>query len=174
MTSLALTRLSRNVRELWQTKTADDPQVKPIYNVLFNLFAPGQRQQRQALKSQPRKDRKPHQPYRHKAASHLTTSIPTSTFKYECSLCAPQKHPLYKFKNFSFDKKMEHVKTQRLCHNCLALGHKAGECRSHYRCRTCQGKHNSAIHEMTLQATTLQQQQQPTPLHPSHHRLQMC
>ena len=45
------------------------------------------------------------------------------------------------------DLPLTHVKTNRLCYNCLSPGHKTNDCRSNGRCRTCQSKHNTLVHQ---------------------------
>ena len=40
----------------------------------------------------------------------------------------------------------EHVKTHKLCENCLKPGHSQTECNSRFSCQTCAGRHNTLLH----------------------------
>ena len=46
----------------------------------------------------------------------------------------------------SISQRGEHIRTYRLCYNCLAPGHWTGDCRSVARCRSCGGKHHTMVH----------------------------
>ena len=100
-------------------------------------------------KRQERKpERKPEHYQRHRVAMHVAT--PSAGFKYECLLCSPEKHPLYmcaKFNTFTVNQRQEHMKTNHLCHNSFAPGHKTMECRSPARCKVCEAKHHTMVHK---------------------------
>ncbi|XP_037816904.1 uncharacterized protein LOC119607172 [Lucilia sericata] len=84
---------------------------------------------------------------------HITTSNDDSN----CP-CCNRRHFLYKcFKFISMpsNEKRELMKTKRICHNCLNVGHFSRECRSTARCQTCQQKHHTIVHnEFTTSAST--------------------
>ncbi len=93
-----------------------------------------------------------HQPRRYKAATHSTTHCstngPNTGFRCECQLCPGNKHPLFQctmFNNMSVHQRGEHIRSKKLCYNCLAPGHQTGECRSLARCRSCGGKHHTLV-----------------------------
>ena len=68
----------------------------------------------------------------------VTPSSSLPPYKWECSLCKPEKHPLHictKWAAYSLQQKLAHVKAKDLCANCLAGGHKLNNCKSIYRCR---------------------------------------
>ena len=97
-----------------------------------------------------------HQPRRFKAATHSTTHCstngPNTGFRCECQLCPGNKHPLFQctmFNNMSVHQRGEHIRSKKLCYNCLAPGHQTGECRSLARCRSCGGKHHTLVHRET-------------------------
>ena len=68
--------------------------------------------------------------------------------KPPCPVCGGN-HPAYFCPAFlakSMGQRQDTVTELNLCRNCLRVGHAAATCRSHYRCRTCNGKHNSVLH----------------------------
>ena len=70
-------------------------------------------------------------------------------FRYECNLCSGEKHPLFqcsKFNGMTVSQRGNHIRTFKLCYNCLAPGHKTTECRSIARCKTCSGRHHTLVH----------------------------
>ena len=95
----------------------------------------------------------------HKNSVHVTTTSPSSTpanpYKWECLLCVPDKHPLHlcpKWGAYSLTQKMDHITTNKLCHNCLAGGHTTTACKSYYRCKECKQKHHTTIHQQAPSA----------------------
>ena len=116
-----------------------------------------------AIKSQHQKEQLKERYHKQKAAIH-TSSAPAppppsrqsarpvtyQNHRYDCVLCVTDKHPLFlcpRFGTMTVDQRIEHIKAHHLCFNCLAPGHKTADCRSHGRCRTCQQKHNSLVHQ---------------------------
>ena len=65
--------------------------------------------------------------------------------RYVCPLCADNHYAWLctLFEQFSVVQRKDHVKKHNLCHNCLKPGHTAADCRSTYRCKSCQGPHNT-------------------------------
>ena len=97
MTSLAIQRLPRHLRELWQVKTQDNSTVAPIQKLIAFIRSHAETVGAGAVtpvsitispepKAEVKRECKPHQPMRHRAALHTTTSSTTPTFKYECPL----------------------------------------------------------------------------------------
>ena len=91
-----------------------------------------------------------HQPA--KGARNQVNSVTPTTFayKWDCSLCKPEKHPLHlcpKWASYSLQQKLAHVKAKNLCANCLAGGHPLSNCKSSYRCRECGQNHHTTIHQ---------------------------
>ena len=87
---------------------------------------------------------------KHKAAIHVNT--PANTYKWECVLCKPEKHPLFmcpKWQSFTVAQRLNHITTRGLCRNCLAVGHNTADCRSSYKCRECNQAHHTTIHQAT-------------------------
>ena len=96
-----------------------------------------------------------HPPREHRAPVHSSSSSLQSSdgriikFKYECNLCPGNKHPLFqcpKFNGFTVAQKGEHIRTFKLCYNCLAPGHRNTECRSFARCKSGAGRHHTLVH----------------------------
>lgn len=63
--------------------------------------------------------------------------------------CCSEMHRMYmcqKFKNLSISERLDVVRDNRLCFNCLAPFHTADNCKSSYSCKKCHRKHNTILH----------------------------
>ena len=81
---------------------------------------------------------------------------PTSSYRWECSLCKPEKHPLHlcpKWATLNVSQRLGHIQAKSLCSNCLAGGHSTAACKSSYRCRECSQLHHTTIHQQQPAAT---------------------
>ena len=70
-------------------------------------------------------------------------------FIYERLLCS-DKHPLFlcsRFNTMTVEHRQTHLRSNHLCFNCLAPGHKTADCRSYGHCRTCRDKHHTLVHQ---------------------------
>ncbi|OXA41905.1 uncharacterized protein LOC110859593 [Folsomia candida] len=70
---------------------------------------------------------------------------------HPCKVCAEPHHPLYKcavFLAMTVDCRIEAVRKNSLCFNCLRSNHPSSQCPSAFTCRTCSGKHNSLLHRV--------------------------
>ena len=95
----------------------------------------------------------------------LHTASPVQPFKWECRLCAPEKHPIYfcpKWAAYNLTQKMGHIQAHSLCFNCLSPGHTTAACKSPRRCRECSQKHHSTIHQETTPPATINYSSLPT------------
>ena len=86
-------------------------------------------------------------------------TIANSPSSQRCHLCS-KNHKLYacyRFKSMPIDKRLDYVKTNKLCTLCFSKDHLMSECRSSYICRinNCGGKHSSAIHLHDSQPPTV-------------------
>ncbi len=92
-------------------------------------------------------------PYKRKGASY-SQRAPYPQCKYVCPLCADNHYAWFcsQFEQLSITQRKEHARQHNLCNNCLKPGHLAVECRSTYKCKTCQGSHNSLLHEPSAAA----------------------
>ena len=101
---------------------------------------------------------KPRQDRRQKSNVHVVTPVtPPTSYKWECVLCRPEKHPLFvcpKWQGYSVTQRLAHIQEKNLCQNCLAVGHSAGNCRSSYKCRECGLPHHTTIHQSPSTAST--------------------
>ena len=79
-------------------------------------------------------------------ASHAGNAEVTSN---QCTLCKPDKHPLYscpRFRDMSHESKINTVKSNGLCMNCLTPNHFVKQCTSTHRCKRCQKPHHTLLH----------------------------
>lgn len=80
-------------------------------------------------------------------SSFATTSLPQKSFK--CSFCQ-QDHLIYRcfvFKKKSVFERRKFVSSKGLCFICLRSGHSASTCTSDHKCKHCEGKHSTLLHE---------------------------
>ena len=79
----------------------------------------------------------------------------------QCVACKVGKHPLYscpKFKGLLHEQKLSIVHENRLCMNCLSMGHYSKDCKSNHRCKKCQRLHHTMLHKDNPGALLLQLQ----------------
>ena len=89
----------------------------------------------------------------------------------KCIVCKTEKHALFTcpdFKSMSQDKMMSTLRSNGLCLNCLRPGHFSRQCPSSNRCRKCQGRHHTLIHNDSRESpnTTALNPQVAAPLEP--------
>lgn len=68
----------------------------------------------------------------------------------KCSMCGKTGHLIYKCEAFlekPIPSRLEMVKQTQHCYNCLRKGHGIKECKHTGRCKECQGRHNTLLHE---------------------------
>ena len=81
----------------------------------------------------------------HRSNNHRTPSNPCTV---SCKLCN-QLHYAFACKVFiemGVTQRKAHVQTASLCSNCLRPGHPTSNCTSTYKCKVCQGSHNTLLH----------------------------
>ena len=105
---------------------------------------------KQAHSPQPKRAQSPPQQSRGSTPQRRSAGgspfIPT---RYPCKLCN-EHHYLYscsQFEQLTVPQRKEHIRLNPVCHNCLKPGHATADCRSDYKCRVCNGKHNTLIHD---------------------------
>lgn len=78
------------------------------------------------------------------------------TYQVEkCKLCS-NNHAIYKCEIFNredLDGRKQLVLKHRLCMNCLRTGHSKQECKNKSRCKVCNGKHHTSIHDDQLSSS---------------------
>ena len=85
-------------------------------------------------------------------------------YRWDCSLCAPEKHPLYlctKWLGMTVNQRKGHATSKKLCQNCLAVGHATDQCWSKYKCKDCGNNHHTTLHQAAathVNAATVQAQ----------------
>ena len=184
LTSLTYNKLPYKVQIDWDNDHADDGKVLPYTKLLeyvtkkaFTLSDHKSSSSTQPVdppeKKTPRSQEKK-QPQRQKSFVHAVSSPSPSPakppYKWECSLCHPEKHPLHlcsKWAGFTLQQRLNHVKNKSLCSNCLGVGHTTATCKSTYRCRDCQQPHHTSLHKETasqVNSTIIQSQQVPDAL----------
>ena len=168
--SLVYLILPQKLQTLWDQSTKKDKGVPPVLKLLSFLkehaetlpstaplsTSPAEKPSDNSHKKNPRKpDKKPdHQASRGRGTVHTVT--PTTSYKWECSLCSPEKHPLYtcsKWAALTLAQKMAHISAKSLCSNCLGVGHITSACKSTYRCRECGQAHHTTIHQQAVSTT---------------------
>lgn len=66
----------------------------------------------------------------------------------KCNACNKENHNIYKcskFLNFNVRDRVDLVKKQNLCFNCLRKNHSVRDCSSHSSCNKCNKKHHSLL-----------------------------
>ncbi len=75
----------------------------------------------------------------------------------------------FKFRDLSPEGKKQFLIETRRCFLCFAANHGRSSCRAEYRCRTCGGKHNTALHDaLARPANVLVAHTPPDGATPSH------
>ena len=181
LTSMVYDVLPSRLQILWHQHTKKEKGVSPVTKMLSFI-----REHAETLpaghpppektvpeKKNPRwQEKKQERPQRQKSYVHAVSSTSTSSYKWECALCKPDKHPLHvcpKWLGYTVQQRLDHVKSKNLCSNCLAVGHTTASCKSSYRCRDCQQPHHTTIHKETapstqVHSTFIQSQQVPDAL----------
>lgn len=165
MTSVVFLVLPKKLQILWEQNTKKEKKVTNVFAMLdfflehaatltpSSLTHSYQAPRPEAQDKKPRQQGRRHdnaQPHRQKATVHVSSTPASPSYKWECQLCPGEKHPLYlctKWLEYSITQRLAHVRAKSLCHNCLAVGHAAANCRSTYRCRDCQQPYHTTIHQ---------------------------
>ena len=162
LTSIIYWLIPSRLQTLWEQHTKKEKKVAPIEDFLDYLSEHAETLppavSNHSPKSDPsdKKHRKPDK--RQDTASskqrhniHVaSSSTPPSTYKWDCPICKPEKHPIYhcqKWLSYSVAQRLTQVQTRSLCSNCLADGHSTSNCKSTYRCKECHQKHHTSLHQ---------------------------
>ena len=172
ITSLTYSKLPYKMQIDWDDNQADDDTILPFPKLLdyvtrkaFHLADHKSSSSTNSAPSDPieKKPAKKQEPSHYNQKRHVfsvsSPASPAPTYRWECSLCSPEKHPLHacpKWLTYTLEQRMSHVSSNRLCANCLAVEHLTASCKSNYRCRDCGQAHHTTIHQST-----------PTPVHVS-------
>ncbi|GFY63521.1 integrase catalytic domain-containing protein [Trichonephila inaurata madagascariensis] len=83
--------------------------------------------------------------------SNKKVTLVASGFQLHCSYCQ-NNHNLNKcdaFQNLSVQKRVNFVKSNNICFNCLTQFHRKSACKSTNKCRKCGKSHHTLLHFMT-------------------------
>ena len=144
MTSVIQLKLDPDTLFEWQRHTQDVTEVPPFPKILefIDLRARASETTTQTSRRPQRTETTP----KRSVASFVTNSESNGG---RCVVCKTERHPLYlcsRFKDMSHDLKLNTVRTNSLCMNCLKGGHFSKNCKSSHRCRTCQRPHHTLLH----------------------------
>ena len=174
LTSLVYWLLPTKLQTLWEQHTKKTKKVTPLPELIkyFSAHAetlPSINSHHSQGKSEPEKknsnkktDKRNDYPttrsntHKNKTSVHVVS--PSPTYKWECALCTPEKHPLFvcpKWLSMPIAQKLSYIQSKKLCHNCLGGGHSTATCRSTYRCRECQANHHTSIHQAPGESTPI-------------------
>ncbi|XP_074654920.1 uncharacterized protein LOC141908655 [Tubulanus polymorphus] len=73
------------------------------------------------------------------------TSRLDRNYKIQCNYCKKDHKSRDCLIYNTLEKRMDIVKRENLCRNCLRKNHKAGDCRSRYSCSVCSDKHHTSL-----------------------------
>ena len=160
LTSLLYATLPVKLQTLWDQHNRANKEVSPIQELLTfvsehaETLPAGPPPSSDKTASSEAQAKKPNHnkkvsSYQHRNNIHVAAAAPTPYLR-ECLLCAPDKHPLYqcpKWGAYSLSQKTSHISAHKLCSNCLAGSHSTSACKSNYRCKECQQKHHTSIHQ---------------------------
>ena len=147
----------------WDQATRKDKGVPPVDQLLEfmkehaeTLPADSQPTKPQPAASKGANNSRSNQPAAAKGSNPVNVVAPAPSkppeyeYKWECTLCAPERHPLRscpKWVNLNLLQKTAHIAQHNCCSNCLGIGHTTANCKSHWRCAVCKQKHHSSMHQ---------------------------
>ena len=162
VSSLVVSVLPSRLQTTWAQHTMKDKGVPPISKLLLFLrdhaeTLPSTGAPPPATPSEPATRKSSHrkQDFYKPQGVHSITPSTSNSYKWECILCKPDKHPLHlcpQWATLTVPQRMGHIQSKSLCSNCLAGGHSTSACKSSYRCRDCGQSHHTTIHQQQTAA----------------------
>ena len=175
-------RLDHACRRDWETLTANKYEPVPfsdlkkfmqerLQTLEMLLFANSQDKEVKKEKTQGRKfdnsnfkSLKIHNLTKNPVSNDSKSSVPNIVKQSETKLCCVCSKPhfiayCYIFKGKSSKEKLEFVKANKLCFNCLGHHH-VKECKTNKTCLICAAKHHTLVHE-SLQASGVNSNAEP-------------
>ena len=146
ITSMIELKLDANTLFEWQRHTQTEMEV-PHYQQLLDFI--DLRAQASEVSCTPLK--KP-APFPRKPLSRVAAHATTQDASGSCPVCTTEKHPLYtcaQFKSMSHGDKLQAIRSNHLCINCLGSGHFKNQCKSVHKCKVCQKHHHTLLHSNT-------------------------
>ena len=147
ITSMIQLKLDQNTLFEWQKHTQSVPDV-PHFNEILEFIDLRARASESTSTKRPQRMESSSKKVSGNAAT-VTGSDSNSHSNSHCTLCRPEKHPLYycpKFKGMTHEQRLSVVKNNGLCMNCLKSGHYLKDCKSSHFCRNCQRPHHTLLH----------------------------
>ena len=143
VTSVIELKLDQTSMFAWQDHTHDQREVPP-YTTLLEFLDRRARATENTIRENERRRLTTNSERRIPPRPSYTTSVDET-----CIVCKSAKHPLYgcgMFKGFPHSRKLQLVKENGLCLNCLKPGHFAKRCPFTQKCKKCQRSHHSWLH----------------------------
>lgn len=162
ITSLIELKLDVDTLFEWQKHShaeADVPHYQELLDFI-DLRAQASEISCTTLKKQSQPSRKPR--------SGVTSFAANSEFDSSCAVCKTENHPLYicpKFRAMSHEEKIQALKVNRSCTNCLGSGHFNNQCKSIHKCKVCQKHHHTLLHIETQSKAAPSQEGTPVGSH---------
>ena len=128
----------------WQRHSQEHSDV-PDYQILLD-FLNLRAQAAEASSDKKWPTREPSKPTR-QVMSLVSNATPTGG---NCLSCKNERHPLYscsKFRSLPHADKVDLLKSNNHCLNCLRPGHFVKKCKSLNRCKHCQRPHHTLLHK---------------------------
>ena len=144
ITSLLEMKLDSTTMFEWQRHSQEHSDV-PDYQILLD-FLNLRAQAAEASSDKKRPTREPSKPTR-QVTSLVSNATPTDS---NCLSCKNERHPLYscsKFRSLPHTDKVDLLKSNNHCLNCLRPGHFVKKCKSLNRCKHCQRPHHTLLHK---------------------------
>ena len=113
-----------------------------------SLSAPDDKPSHSPKQSSPKQERILHPKHR---LIQRKTVLKMQLTPDKCITCNAE-HPLYLctgFKKLTLEKKLDVVKRNKLCYNCLSSRHLSSTCKSKSNCKECGVKHHTLLHIMS-------------------------
>lgn len=138
-------KLPKNTLEKWETTLERDefPKLDDMYEFLYKTAVCASKRER-SKNADPEKEKCEMPAKRKKYAANKTFLLNAPRV---CIACKTKKHPLYicdAFKRLSVPKRIELVKSAKVCYNCLR-SHRDTPCKFS-NCTVCQKRHNTLLH----------------------------
>ena len=141
VTSMIELKLDTDTLFEWQKHSQSDLGVPPYEQLLSFIDLRAQASETSCSAHKKSFAQKPHM----KLSSHIASAESEN----KCVACKTERHPLYlcaKFKTMSHEDKHQLCRANRVCTNCLGVGHFKTQCKSVHRCKTCQRAHHTLLH----------------------------
>lgn len=135
LTHILIKKLDRETRKYYECQIADPREPQTVENFLKYIEGRFMALEAYEPTSTP--------PNRSKNTHETTKSK-----NQNCAHC-PGEHAIFKcneFKKMSEQERFNEAKNKKLCMKCLLDNHKTNDCKSQFKCTTCQKGHNTLIH----------------------------